>query len=211
MDFFSYETFGYFASALIVTSLAMRSLLKLRIINLAGAGSMALYGVFIEAYPVAVLNAMIVFVDIYYLFEMLKKKDFFSLLEVRRESKYLSYFLNYYEKEIRQFLPDFSYQASDPVKVFFILRNLVPAGLFITESGSEGRLLVKLDFVIPGYRDFKVGKFVYGRNSKLLEADDIKMICAEPGAPAHETYLKKMGFVLCEEGGGNERYQLCLG
>ena len=89
MSFFSYETFGYFASGLVVLSLTMRSLLRLRFLNLIGAGTMAAYGLMITAYPVVALNLLIVCIDIYYLREMFSQKHYFKLLEVRQSSKYL--------------------------------------------------------------------------------------------------------------------------
>ncbi len=194
MQWFSYEAFGYFASALIVISLAMRSLIRLRIVNLVGASSMAVYGVLIEAYPVAVLNALIVCIDVYYLVEFFTRKDLFTVLEVRPESHYLRYFLDFYADEIKRFLPGFSYDASKPGKVCFILRNLVPAGLFITEPRPEKGLFVALDFVIPGYRDLKIGKYVYNPQSQLLAGNGIDRLFSEPGTPKHESYLRRMGF-----------------
>jgi hypothetical protein len=45
----------------------MRSLNKLRVINLSGSLLFTVYGFTIGAYPVAVLNAFIVLVNIFYL------------------------------------------------------------------------------------------------------------------------------------------------
>jgi len=50
------ELVGYAASALIAISLMMSSILRLRLINLAGAAAFATYGLLIRAYPVAVLT-----------------------------------------------------------------------------------------------------------------------------------------------------------
>ena len=61
------EMLGYMASGLVALSLMMRSLRKLRIINLVGSLLFTVYGFIIGAYPVAVLNAFIVLVNLYYL------------------------------------------------------------------------------------------------------------------------------------------------
>ncbi len=66
------ELLGYLASGLVAVSLMMRSLHKLRIINMIGAFLFTLYGFFIGAYPVAVLNGFIVLVNIYYLQQVVK-------------------------------------------------------------------------------------------------------------------------------------------
>lgn len=61
------EFLGYLASILVAISLMMRSLTKLRVINLSGSLLFTIYGFSIGAYPVAALNAFIVLVNIFYL------------------------------------------------------------------------------------------------------------------------------------------------
>lgn len=68
----SFEMLGYFASVFVAVSLTMRSLTKLRVINLIGSLLFTAYGLIISAYPVAVVNAFIVLVNIYYLQQSLK-------------------------------------------------------------------------------------------------------------------------------------------
>ncbi|WP_420630531.1 hypothetical protein [Candidatus Leptofilum sp.] len=63
----SFEMLGYLASVFVAVSLMMRSLVKLRVINLVGALLFTAYGLMIAAYPVAVVNGFIVLVNIYYL------------------------------------------------------------------------------------------------------------------------------------------------
>ena len=63
----NFEMLGYLASVFVAASLTMRSLTKLRVINLIGALLFTAYGLIINAYPVAAVNAFIVVVNIYYL------------------------------------------------------------------------------------------------------------------------------------------------
>ncbi len=190
----SLELFGYFASVLIVISLMMKSLVKLRWINLFGAGSMAVYGLLIKAYPVAILNGLIVGIDIFYLYQMFSAKDFFEILEIKKDSKYLAHFLSFYWDEIIKFLPDFKFRVEENQTVCLVLRNLVPAGLFISTPHENNSLLIKLDFVIPGYRDFRIGKFIFADKSKFFENVTAEYIYSVPGTPMHEGYLRRMGF-----------------
>ena len=75
----TYEIIGYVASVLVAVSLMMRSVFKLRVINLLGAAVFTAYGLLIDAYPVAAMNLFIVFIDLYYLREFVPSKDSFSL------------------------------------------------------------------------------------------------------------------------------------
>lgn len=192
-----YQLIGYIASVLIALSMMMNSILRLRIINLAGASSMAVYGVLIGAYPIAVLNLFIVTVDIFYLYGIFSKKEFFSLLQVKPGSLYLKYFIEFYDLDIKKFLPDFQYTPQDDDLVFFVLRDTVPAGLMITDGGTTPDAWVKLDYVVERYRDFKVGQFVFREQAEVFRDRGIRRLLSHRGTPPHQKYLERMGFVPC--------------
>ena len=65
-----FELIGYSASILVATSLTMRSLLKLRLINLVGSLLFVVYGLLIGAWPVVVLNGFTMLTNLYYLQQM---------------------------------------------------------------------------------------------------------------------------------------------
>ena len=190
----NYELIGYLASVLVAVSLMMSSLLKLRVINLGGAICFTVYGFVIHAYPVAAVNLFIVFINAYYLIEIFTAKEYFTVLETAHDSEYLQRFLGFYEKEIARFLPEFAFVPAEKQMIFFVLRNLVPAGVFIVEARPDGALFIALDFVIPGYRDFKIGQFLFAASAGLFEAKGFQKLYSLPGNPAHEKYLRRMGF-----------------
>ncbi|MEI4548609.1 YgjV family protein [Pseudoalteromonas spongiae] len=70
-----WEYLGYFASALLVASLMMEDVTKLRWFNLAGCICFTLYGLAISAWPVAFTNGLLSFVNIYHLIKLAKKKS----------------------------------------------------------------------------------------------------------------------------------------
>ena len=207
-----YELIGYVASVLVAISLTMTSILKLRIINLIGSACFTIYGLLIGAYPVAIVNLIIVFINIYYLYDAYATREYFKLLDVSPQSEYLQYFLRFHEGEIRKFTPDFSYHpaAAERQTVFFVLRNLVPAGLFMAEPLDADSLLINLDFVIPGYRDFKIGKFVFNENAEVFREKGIRKIYSRPGTKKHQEYLRSMGFMPEPRAAGEPLYSLAL-
>ena len=211
MDFLSaYEIIGYIASILVAVSLMMSSILKLRVINLIGAACFTVYGLLIDAYPVAVVNFIIVLIDLYYLYEIYVAKEYFDILGVSDNSEYLKYFLSFHDQDIKRFFPGFSYTPSEQQLAFFVLRNLVPAGLFIGEIRDKGSLFVKLDYVIPGYRDFKIDKFVYSENPEFFKEKGFRKIHTSPGDKKHENYLRQMGFVPDDSNKNVTSYYLVL-
>jgi len=194
------EIIGYAASVLIAVSLMMSSIVKLRIINLFGASLFSTYGFIIGAYPVGILNGFIAIVDIYYLSEIFfkKEKEYFRVLEVKTNSEYLNYFLKFYEKDIKKFMPSFSFNPCESCHVMFVLRNTIPAGLVISEYSDDDSIHVRLDYAIPGYRDFKMGKYVF---NEIFKQKKVKNIYSDPGNEKHELYLRKMGFVKIDQNG----------
>lgn len=194
MNINTVELIGYLGSVLVAVSLMMKSLLRLRLINLFGALFFTIYGILLKAYPVAVLNGMIVCIDIYYLVQMWQQKDFFTFLEVSPQSEYLRAFVDFYKDDITAIIPSYSHQADLSLLCFFILRNMVPAGLFITRIESEAAH-VQLDYVIPNYRDFQVARFIFEDNAAFFTERGIQRFVSEGGSDLHRGYLVKMGFV----------------
>lgn len=69
------EYVGYIASAFIVISLTMTSIIQLRIINSIGCILFIIYGLSVNAYPVVISNLLIVIINLYYLYELYRKKQ----------------------------------------------------------------------------------------------------------------------------------------
>lgn len=190
------ELIGYLGSILVAISLMMKSLLRLRVINLVGALFFTGYGVLLGAYPVAVLNGLIVCIDLYYLFQMWRQKDFFTFLEVSPKSEYLRAFVDFYKDDIAEIIPSYTHQVEleDSLLCFFILRNMVPAGLFIAKvQGAEAH--VRLDYVIPNYRDFQVARFIFEEHATFFTQHGIRQFVSEGGSDFHRKYLERMEFV----------------
>ena len=190
-----YEMVGYMGSLLVALSLTMKSLQRLRIINMVGALFFITYGLLIGAFPIALLNGLTLCVNAYNLWRMLQQKDYFTLMEIRPDSAYLKRFLEFYRKEISELIPTYLFKPGEDQMVIFVLRNMVPVGLSIVkQTGDEAQIF--LDFVIPGYRDFRAGKFLFDESADYFWQKGIKQLFSAPGSPRHESYLKRMGFEL---------------
>ena len=195
------EALGYVASALIAMSMMMSSVVWLRVINLTGAVAFTIYGLLIHAYPVAALNGLIVLVNGSYLLRMLTTKEYFQLLQLEPQSDYLKYFLGFYRADIQKLVPDFQYRPVENQVTLFILRDCKPVGLFIAVETSGGVLRVVLDYVIPGYRDLKVGRYLFVEQAEFFRARGIKEIVVTSRTKEFASYLLKVGFETGQEAG----------
>ncbi len=64
------ELIGYAASVFIAISLTMTDIFKLRIFNIIGCICFIVYGIGVKAYPVALANLIIMFINIYNLVKL---------------------------------------------------------------------------------------------------------------------------------------------
>jgi len=188
------EWIGYAASLTIVLSMMLSSLIKFRWVNLVGALLFSVYGFLIHAIPVGVLNGIIVLVDVYYLAIIYSKKETFEILEINAESIYLGRFLKFHDAKIQTYCPGFAYTPDSNTVIFFILRNMAVTGLFIAQREHGTVLKVLLDYVLPEYKDFKNGKYVYFKLKDRFLAAGFTSIVAEGNNKNYFRYLKKFGF-----------------
>lgn len=189
-----FEIIGYLASLVIAFAMLNSSFVRLRIFSLAGNILFVIYGLAIHAYPIAGVNLLIAVVNIYFLNKVFGSKDIFKVLEVRTENRYLVSFLCFYKKEIEHYFPGFNYKPGPDTISFFVLRNMNVAGVFVGEKKENGELSVTLDFVIPQYRDHKLGTYLYSKNLCYFNTLGFSRITSPMHSRSFNKYLKKMGF-----------------
>jgi len=190
------ELIGYAGSVLVAVSLMMKNIYYLRRINLIGASAFAVYGLLVGAIPVFVLNSFISLVDIYYIWDAKRKKEYFTLLPIEQNNgPLLKKFLNFYQADIKKFFPDFNKQKIEEDNSFFILRNFIPVGLFVYKELSKEEILIELDYATPDYRDLKNARFIYFAQSNHFSKKGYKTLKAVTSINVHQKYLMKIGFV----------------
>ena len=68
------EIFGYIGTALVIVSMMMTSMLKLRIINICGGLISLVYAVLRNTWPVVVLNACLVTINLFHTVKELRQR-----------------------------------------------------------------------------------------------------------------------------------------
>lgn len=184
-----WELIGYLGSALVVVSLLMSSVIKLRIINTIGSLIFCVYALVIHSYPTAVMNGALVAINIYFLAKLINKEKSFTLREISGKDASLLYMLEKYEGDIEKFFPGWKERGPEINKVYLAFRDDILAGVTMGKAEGESFTLL-LDYSTPQFRDLKLGSFVYG---KLNEAG-YKRLYYDGNSRAHMEYLEKMGF-----------------
>ena len=199
------EWIGYLASLLVLISLLLSSILKLRLVNLIGASVFSFYGFFIGSLPVGIMNFVIAIADIYYLHQLYSYKERFDIIEENSDSAYFKKFIEYYHEDILKYFPDFSKMNNSDI-ILLVFRDLKPAGAFIGVSKNEKELEIKLDYVTPEYRDSKPGRYIYTKFSDFFKNRGYEILACKTKVKPHQKYLKKMGFT--SEGGNRFSFRL---
>ncbi len=196
------ELIGYAASALVALSLLTSNVLRLRVLNLAGAVVFVVYAAVTRAWPVLTVNLFVAGIDLWHIISLRSKKDIFKLMKVETGDPLLANFLAYHSRGIWQFFPDFDISKLREARCIFILRNLLPVGLFIyTEERPDIR--VHLDYVAEDYRDLKSARYLFNRPQNTETFDGFSHFTAISGSTKHTDYLRRVGF---EEDGQKPGY-----
>ncbi|MFO0589415.1 MAG: hypothetical protein U0441_17895 [Polyangiaceae bacterium] len=202
----SIELLGYLASALVAVSLMMRSVVRLRLVNLVGALCFSAYGFLIGALPVAGMNALIAVINVVYLAKLLRSGPEFRVIDVRPEEGCLRAFLDFHEKDIARFFPPSAWRPLPAdVRAFLILRDAAPIGVVLGRPTDERTLRIDVDYVIVDYRDLKPGRHFYGERAPLLSREGLTRLVADTRHHEHASYLRKVGFAPAGDGSHFER------
>ncbi len=189
------ELFGYLGSALVVVSMLMTSVMKLRIINTIGSIIFMIYALIIKSYPTAVMNLFLVGINVYHMIRLSNTTRHYDLVEVSNAGRYFSYLTEYYKEDISRYFPNALEKVKKADVAYIISCDSVPAGIFAARRKPSG-MEVYLDYSTPAYRDCSVGAFLYEK----LKENGIRELTCVTQVPEHIAYLKKMGF-LAGEGG----------
>lgn len=187
-----WEIVGYAASAIVLVSFIMTSVVKLRIVSTIGSALFSLYGFIIGSIPTGIMNAAIAVVNVVYLVRMKKQQDdYFSAYTISVDNEFLNGFLMFNGKDIQKVFGPFDLHATDADVAMLVYCNMTVAALLVGKNLGDGKLRIDLDYATPEYRDMRAGKFLYQR---LFEIGYTHLE-ATFGCERHREYLTSMGFV----------------
>jgi hypothetical protein len=186
------ELIGYLASALVVVSLSMTSVVKLRIISVLGSLAFLVYGFLLGSIPLLITNTSIVLLNAWFLRKEFGPAIDLGVSHIRSDSPFLNDFLRYHLDDIRLFQPDFAMPTEDSVALV-LTRDGLPAGAVVGHRRDE-TLELSLDYVLKAYRDSRLGNWLFGPGAGVFKSEGFTRLESEPGTELHESYLQRIGF-----------------
>lgn len=192
------ELIGYLASILIVASLAMKSVVRLRVVSLLGSITFVVYGALLGSIPLIITNLAAAGLNIWYLRQEFRPDRDIGAVPIEATAPFLQDFLSSHREDINRFHPGFS-GPNDGDFVRLLTRDGLPAGAVI--GRPEGSALhLKLDYVMAAFRDSRIGSWLYGEGAATFTSAGFTTVVAQPESEALRSYLLRLGFEETEAG-----------
>lgn len=146
------EIFGYFGTALVIISMMMTSLIKLRIFNMSGALVSLIYAVCVNTWPVAVLNACLFCINFVQTVRELRGKEEIVATKAPKGDSAATHFMNVWKADFEKCNPDRNLQAiwRDNAHILYVGEKAI-GFLIVGEEGEEDYLL----YLSPKHRNKK--------------------------------------------------------
>ncbi len=187
-----WELIGYFGSALVLVSLLMSSIIKLRVINAVGSLIFCIYAFKINSIPTAIMNICLVGIDLYFLYKLIASKKTFSYVEADADDSVVKYVLDRFSGDIGKYFDAYDISKADRVMVVFDNDTVSGISAGVTEGDS---LRIIIDYTTPQYRDCSVANYIYG-----VLKDSYKTLVYTGSNPLHVPYCLKMGYEKTDRG-----------
>lgn len=188
MDMFM-TIFGYVGTALVLTSMLMTSVMKLRILNTIGSVISGLYAVYTNTWPVVILNLGLVIINVVQMIRLVNTKVAFRRVQAGAQDTLLTLFLDANKEDIGKYIPNYTYTPGENTQVHMVFDGMEAVGVLIGTAQGD-TFHAELDYVTPKYRDCSIAHFLFGE----LKNGGFAAITQNEGAPLHKQYLEKMGF-----------------
>ena len=186
---FLIEAFGYLGSLLVLVSMLMTSVVKLRIINTVGSVIFTIYAFIIRSYPTAFMNLCLVIINLHFLWKMSRTDKEYEIIKTNGSDTLLNHLLDYYHDDIVKCFPGIAYDTKKADQIYVVLCQGKPVGMTLGNKDGDS-LELMLDYSIPEFRDFSIGAYLF----ENLKKEGIKKVVYRGPTENHQSYLKRLGF-----------------
>ena len=187
---------GWGGSALVVVSLLQTRILRLRLLNLVGCAVLIGFNAAVEVWPMVGMNAVLAVINVVQLWRLLRHRHdaaTYAVLEVDGTDAYLRHVLGLHADDIVRFNPGFDPRTATAPYAFLVQHGERTVGVVLAHDAGDGRAQIDVDYVLPKYRDFTPGEFVY-RRSDVFTGHGFRQVIAPPRMRESSAYLRRVGF-----------------
>ena len=191
-----FEVIGYTGSLLVLVSMLMTSVVKLRVINLIGSAVFTVYAILIGSYPTAFLNGCLVIINIVQLIRQQRTTGKnYEIQPISGGDGFSDWLLRKYGEDVRKCFPGIDTAHLQETEGFAVFFDDRAAGILLGKR-KENEFEILLDYTTPAYRDCSAGSFLFSK----MPGYGITRLTSRENMPEHVKYMEKVGFVREDNG-----------
>ena len=183
------EIFGYIGTILVILSMAMRSVKKLRIFNICGSFISMIYAAVCNTLPIAIMNGTLIIINFYHLMRSKHRSRCSECVEVSLADRATSYFLTFFEDGIKEMFPSYVYRSNVDAEAHIVYIEDKVAGILIGKPVGD-TFAAEIYYVIKKFR-YLSDKTVVA----TLSERGIKHISVPCENVDVQQYFEKMGYI----------------
>ena len=197
------ELVGWVGSALLIVSLLQTRVMRFRVLNAISCVVLVGYNAVVGVWPMVAMNVVLVGINLFVITRLLRQRHDERVYEVTPigvTEPYLSRLLERHASDIREFNPTLPPTLPTDVATlaehaFLVTTKDEVVGVVLSRPGGvEGEQQIVLDYVLPPYRDFTPGEFVFRPDGPFASLGTRRVV-ASPGMAADPRYARAVGFV----------------
>lgn len=191
------EVVGWFGSAVLVLSLLQTRVMRFRVLNAAASAVLVVYNAAIQVWPMVGLNVVLVGINLVIIWRLLRHRHdarAYDAVPIGVREPFLRRLLERHAEDIARFNPPPERLLAVAEHAFVVSTGDEVVGVVLSREGEDpAEQQVVLDYVLPAYRDFTPGEFVFRPDGPFAQIG-ARRVVASPAMEASERYLEAVGF-----------------
>ena len=197
------EVIGWLGSAVLIVSLLQTRVMRFRVLNTISCFVLAGYNAVLQVWPMVAMNVVLVGINLFVITRLVRERHdsrAYDVTPIGVREPYLARLLERHAEDIRTFNSDLPADLHADVPAlaehaFLVTSKDEVVGVVLSRRGSaDGEEQVVLDYVLPPYRDFTPGEFVFRADGPFASLGTRRVV-ASPGMVADQRYARAVGFV----------------
>ncbi|MDP5182014.1 hypothetical protein QOZ88_05140 [Blastococcus sp. BMG 814] len=193
---------GWFGSALLVYSLLQTRVLRFRVLNLLAALVLVGYNAVIAVWPMVAMNVVIAAINAAVIWRLQRHRHdvrSYDVVPIGPGEPYLRHVLERHRQDIRRFHPHVQWPPAEGEPLAFLVLTSGDTGgetagvVLAHRTQDRATARIDVDYVLPRYRDFTPGEFVY-RPDGPFAASGVRRVLAPRDVRGADAYLARTGF-----------------
>lgn len=193
------EVVGWLGSAVLVLSLAQTRVMRFRVLNAVSCAVLVGYNAAIAVWPMAAVNVVLLVINLVVIARLVRRRHdarVYEAVPIGVGEPFLRGLLERHAADIAAFNPDLPADVLSVAEHAFVVSTQDRVvGVVLSRRGAQpAEQEVLLDYVLPEYRDFTPGEFVFRPDGPFADLG-VRRVVASPGMLASQRYLRAVGFV----------------